>query len=250
MNSPRQFDGTYSVCRSMSASVLACLAVTILLAACASTNVSNVQSSTSGPIPRPANIWIYPFAGSPADVPPGTDFSTLSTAQGPPPTAQDIATGRQLGAQLSTTLVADLQGKGLPARFANPATRPLLNDLVIQGCLYSIVEGSAGKRMILGFGSGASDLSTAVEVFQMTSAGLTKLGSGDVQSGSNKTPGMALGAATYAVTNNPAGLIISGGMKIYGQASGKDTIEGRVEATAKEIADQLYTRFQARGWAN
>ena len=249
MNAPRRFHGTCSV-RSVSAGALASLVAVALLAACASTKVSNQQTYVSGPLPRPTNVWIYPFAGSPADVPPGTDFSTLSTDQGPPPTAQDIATGRQLGAQLSTTLVANLQGKGVPALLATPATRPQLNDIVIQGCLYSINEGSAGKRMTIGFGAGASELSTAIEVFQMTATGLRKLGSGDMQSGSNKTPGMAVGAATYAVTNNPAGLIIAGGMKIYGQASGKDTIEGRVDATAKELADQLYARMQARGMVN
>ena len=250
MNSPRRFHGTCSGGRSISASALASLVVIVLLAACASTKVSNQQTYVSGPLPRPTNVWIYPFAGSPADVPPGTDFSTLSTDQGPPPTAEDIATGRRLGAQLSTTLVTALQGKGIPAQLGTPATRPQINDIVIQGCLYSINEGGAGKRMFLGFGAGASDLASAVEVFQMTATGLRKLGSGDVQSGSNKTPGMALGAATYAVTKNPAGLIIAGGMKIYGQASGKDTIEGRADATAKEIADQIYARFQARGMAN
>lgn len=84
----------------------------------------------------------------------------------------------------------------------------------------------------------------------MTATGLRRLGSGNVQSGGNKTPGVALGAATYAATNKPAGLIIAGGMKIYGQASGKDTIQGRVDAGAKEIADQLHARFQAQSWAN
>ena len=73
---------------------------------------------------------------------------------------------------------------------ATPATRPQLNDIVIQGCLYSIDEGSATKRMTIGFGSGASE------------------------------------------------------------ESGKDTIQGRVDATAKEIADQLHARFQAQGWVN
>jgi hypothetical protein len=37
-------------------------------------------------------------------------------------------------------------------------------------------------------------------------------------------------------------------MKVYGQESGRDTIEGRAKATAKEIADVLKTRFQEEGW--
>jgi hypothetical protein len=49
-------------------------------------------------------------------------------------------------------------------------------------------------------------------------------------------------------TANPAGLIISSGVKAYGEASGSSTVEGRAKATAKEIAAVLKQRFQAQGW--
>ena len=39
-------------------------------------------------------------------------------------------------------------------------------------------------------------------------------------------------------------------MKIYGEASGNATVEGRAKATAKEIADVLKKRFQEEGWIN
>ena len=44
------------------------------------------------------------------------------------------------------------------------------------------------------------------------------------------------------------GLIVSGGMKIYGEASGSSKLEGRAKATAKEIAKQLESRFRDEGW--
>jgi len=37
-------------------------------------------------------------------------------------------------------------------------------------------------------------------------------------------------------------------MKIYGEESGKSTIEGRADATAKEIAATIKPRFQQQGW--
>jgi hypothetical protein len=37
-------------------------------------------------------------------------------------------------------------------------------------------------------------------------------------------------------------------MKVYGEESGKSTVEGRAQQTAKEIAAQLKTRFQEQGW--
>ena len=56
--------------------------------------------------------------------------------------------------------------------------------------------------------------------------------------------------ATFLATANPAGLIVSGGMKAYGEASGSATVEGRAKSTAKEIADVLKKRFQDQGWIN
>ena len=59
-----------------------------------------------------------------------------------------------------------------------------------------------------------------------------------------------MGAAGWLVTGSPVGLIVSGGMKVYGEASGSAKIEGRAKATAKEIADVLKKRFQEEGWIN
>jgi hypothetical protein len=88
----------------------------------------------------------------------------------------------------------------------------------------------------------------AVEGLQMTDNGLREIGSGSTASGSNKTPGMAVGLATLLATHNPAGLIVSTGMKVYDEKSGKSTVDGRSKQTAKEIADQLKKKFQEQGW--
>ncbi|HWY31970.1 MAG TPA: DUF4410 domain-containing protein, partial [Candidatus Acidoferrum sp.] len=145
-------------------------------------------------------------------------------------------------------LVDQIRAMGMWAVPASMGFQPRVNDLVIRGYLVSINEGSATKRVAIGFGSGASQLETAVEVFQMTSRGLVKLGSATVNSGGSKTPGAALGVAAFVATANPAGLIISGGMKAYGEASGSSKVEGRGAATAKEIASELKKRFQQQGW--
>ncbi len=137
---------------------------------------------------------------------------------------------------------------GMPAELASPGIQPQLNDIVIRGYLLSIKEGSVAKRVAIGFGSGASELRTMVEGFQMTAQGLRKIGTGTVDAGGNKTPGAALGLATFLATANPAGLIISSGAKVYGEASGNSTVEGRAKGTAKEIADVLKQRFQQQGW--
>ena len=153
-------------------------------------------------------------------------------------------------ASTQAPLVEQIRAMGMWAVPASMGLQPRLNDIVLRGYLISINEGSAVKRVAIGFGSGASQLETAVEVFQMTPRGLVRLGSGTVNSGGNKTPGAALGVATFAATSNPAGLIISGGMKVYGEASGSSKVEGRATATAKEIASVLKKRFREQGWIN
>ena len=82
----------------------------------------------------------------------------------------------------------------------------------------------------------------------MTAKGPRILGQGDVDAGGGKGPGVSLGLATLLITHNPVGLVVSSGVKAYGEVSGSATIEGRAKATAKEIADQLKIRFQQQGW--
>ena len=54
-------------------------------------------------------------------------------------------------------------------------------------------------------------------------------------------------AAVAIVSGNPVGLFVAGGMKIYGETSRRNQLEGRAKATAEGIAEQLRIRFQDRG---
>jgi hypothetical protein len=101
---------------------------------------------------------------------------------------------------------------------------------------------------VIGFGAGTSEMDTVVEGYLVTPQGWRKLGSGTLSSSGGKTPGMVVPAAVAIATSNPIGLIVVGGMKIYGEASGKNKLEGRAKATAAAIAEQLRIRFQDRGW--
>ena len=87
-----------------------------------------------------------------------------------------------------------------------------------------------------------------MEGYQMTASGLRKLGSGTIEAKGAKGPGASLGAAGWLITGNPIGLIVGGGIKVYGEASGSAKVEGRAKATAKEIADVLKQRFEEQGW--
>jgi hypothetical protein len=62
--------------------------------------------------------------------------------------------------------------------------------------------------------------------------------------------GYGLGVATFSAAANPAGLIVSTGMKLYGEKSRSSKVKGRAKATAREIADVLKKCFLQRGWIN
>ena len=236
-------------CRLFATIGFGLLAVMVLIG-CASTQVSDRDQIVAGQLPRPGDILVCDFAASPSDIPSDSVLAGQPDLDTTPQTAEQIAKGRELGAKIAAQLVKQIQAMGMTAQEVPMGTQPMINDLLIRGYLVSISEGSVTKRVTIGFGSGASELKTAVEGFQMTAQGLRKLGSGSVNAGGGSTPGAALGAASFIATANPAGLIISSGVKVYGEASGKSTVEGRAEATANEIANVLKQRFQEQGWIN
>lgn len=228
--------------------IVACLFALVVIAGCASTKIASREPLVTEQLPRPAHIWVYDFAASAADVPADSTLAGQYSDDPTSQTAEYVATGRKLGAQIATELVEQIRGMGMPAEHAETGMPPQINDIVLRGYLISFKEGSAAKRVGIGFGSGASELRVAAEGFQVTAQGLRKLGSGTTASGSGKTPGAAVGAATFIATANPAGLIVSSGMKVYGEASGNSKLEGKATQAAKEIADLLKKRFQEQGW--
>jgi hypothetical protein len=228
--------------------VVLCFFTLLVVAGCASTKVTSEQKYTGGNLPRPDHIWVYDFVATGADVPADSALAGQHSPHPTPQTEEQIAAGRKAGAEIAVELVKQIQAMGLPAVRSTAETKPGLNDLLIKGYLLSIIQGDAVERVAIGFGAGGSELKTAVEAFQMTANGARKLGSETMDSSGSKTPGGALGVATLLATHNPVGLIVSSGVKVYGEASGRSTVEGRADQTAKEIADQLRPKFEEQGW--
>jgi hypothetical protein len=218
------------------------------LAGCATTKITDREEVVTGKLPRPEHIWVYDFAATPAELPLHTSLDKEYFSRNEPQTAAQIAEGKKLGAEIERELVYLIGEMGIPADHAVTGTKPGINDIVIQGYILSYKEGSEKKRIAIGLGSGASDLRVAVEGLQMTASGLRLIGYGSSDAEGNKTPGGAVGLATMIATHNPAGLIISTGMKVYDEESGRGKVEGRAKQTAEEIADLLKKRFQELGW--
>lgn len=222
-----------------------------MLAGCASTKVNEQTPMTAPGLARPNQIWVYDFVAAPSDMPADSSLTGEVGAPSTPPTPEELETGRKYGAMIAQKLVVDIQNMGMPAVAAGPGSAPQIGDGVIRGYIVSTEGGGSGamvKRLVIGFGSGTAEMDTVVEGYVMTPQGLRKLGSGTLTSSGNKTPGLVVPAAVVIATANPVGLIVIGGLKIAGAASGRSGLEGRAKSTADEIATQLRIRFQDRGW--
>jgi hypothetical protein len=218
----------------------------VVVTGCASTQITQHKPYQGEKLARPDRIIVHDFTGNPADVPTDSPFAAqLAGTVTPTPEQREV--GRKLGAQIAQELVADLRGMGLPAVLAAGQPAPQVDDIVLRGYFVSIDAGSAGKRVLVGVGSGAAEMRAAVEGYQMTAQGLRLLGSGEVRSGGGKTPGMAVPLTALAVTANPIGLVVGGAAKLYGEKTGSDTIEGAAERIAGEISAQLRKAAEEQG---
>jgi hypothetical protein len=222
----------------------------IVVTGCASTKVTDQESpAMNGHVPRPERILVYDFAATPEDMPEEAALAGEHSPHAVPQTEEEVQAGRKLGRLIATELAAKINAMGLRAEEVPIGTpNPPPGDIVIKGYLVSTQKGSEAKRLVVGFGKGSSELKSVVEGFEVTPQGLKKLGGGTVDSGGSKSPGAALGVAGLLATHNPAGLIVSTGMKVYGEESGKSKLEGRAKATADQIAKTLKPRFQQQGW--
>lgn len=229
----------------------AALFTLVLLSGCASTQVTQQTPMVAQGLPRPNTIWVYNFVANPADMPANSSIAGEVGSPSTPPTQQEIEQGRELGALIAQNLVADINAMGLNSVQAGPGSSPQVGDGVIRGYIVSTEGGgfgSAAQRFVIGFGAGTAEMDTVVEGYAVTAQGWRKLGSGTLSSSGNKAPGMIVPAAVTIATGNPVGLIVVGGAKLLGAASGRSGLEGRAKSTADEIAAQLKIRFQDRGW--
>ena len=218
-------------------------------AGCASTKVTETHPMYGKEkIAKPERIYVYPFAATHEDLPSWSAAAKHHVPPGEPQSPEHLEIGRKLGVTVAEELVSKIQQMGLSSLVADKNTKPRVNDLVIVGYFGTFEEGSTLKRMSIGFGSGAAEISTAAEGYQWTANGPRLLGSGKLESGGGKMPGVAVPLVVLAATANPIGLIVGGGAKVYGEMSGKDTIEGAGKRTADAIAEHLEGKFKEQGW--
>ncbi len=229
--------------------IVLCVLALVVAVGCASTEVVKRDSKIGGEkLAKPGRIYVYPFAATPSDIPSWSTSAGQYAQSTKPPSPEELEVGRKIGGLVAKELVTEIAKMGLLAEEGNPQSQPRANDLMLIGYFEAVEEGSTIKRLALGFGSGATELTTTVEGYQMTKAGPRLLGSAELESEGGKTPGLIVPLAVLAVSSNPIGLIVMGGAKVAMEVTGKSKIEGAAQRTAEAIADQLRVRFKEQGW--
>lgn len=230
--------------------MLAAIMMISVVTGCASSEVENRRSYVGQEyIAQPDRIIIYDFAATADDMNASSAITGRYTAPSNPHSPETIRIGRDLGNRVATKLVSNLRSVGVPAERARGSAPPKVGDIVITGQFVTIDEGSRGKRMIIGFGSGAAELKTVVEGYQITPSGPRLLGSRDVSAEGGKTPGMAAPLVIMGgIMGRPAqAALIAGGINVA-QEFGPERIEGAADRTAKAISKELRAIFKAHGW--
>ncbi len=226
-----------------------CLLGLLVVAGCASSDVTSRQSYVEGEeIARPGRIIVHDVAATPEDIPPGSALAGRHEGNTTPQTEEEIALGRELGEQFAIELVEEILRMGFPAERAGSGPEPDIGDIVIMGEFVSIDEGNRAARMLVGFGAGASELKTFVEAYQVTAQGLRPLGSAEVDSQGGKMPGIIVPVAGGAAAGRAAtSAAVSGGLSTTREFT-SEHMTASAQRTAKEVAKVLREAFKERGW--
>jgi len=223
------------------------LTAMLLVSACATTAVTSRQEYAGPALARPDRIIVYSFAATPEEIP-SWSSAAREYAHAAPLSGEALQNGRNLGRLVAQELVSDIREMGLRAVHAAGEPGPRPGDLALLGYFVTVDEGSAAKRVALGFGSGAAEMKVKVEGYLATEQGMRRLGAGEVDSGGGKAPGVVVPLAVTIATANPLGLIVGGAVKAGGELSGRSTIEGTAERTAEKISSELEIKFAEQGW--
>lgn len=220
----------------------------LLVAGCASIKITDRDEYEGAKLARPDQILVHDFAVTVEDLPAWSDAAKAHADDPARPSAEEIQIGRKLGSQMAYVLVERIREMGLHAERVVRGTVTRDGDIAIVGYLTSLDEGSGVKRVMLGFGSGAAEVTSQVEGYLATEDGMRKLGSGEATSGAGKSPGAVVPIIVTVVTKNPIGLLVTTPIKVGGEMAGKGQIEDVGDHMANTIADELEKKFREQGW--
>ncbi len=220
------------------------------------TKVEVVAKYQGDALPKPDKVLVYDFS-VPSDV---ISIDDSAAAKVHRPRKVDGAdanspegVAQQVQASFAKALVHELQQASVPVEQVQGGDTPAPpHVLVVQGDFTGIKQGNKTKRVLIGFGKGASDvqahvtLSLAAEQEQQP----TVLLEFNVKSRSGKKPGAAATVGAGAATLGT----VSAGSAAAGVAAGgvvdrAASVEADASRMAKAVAKQIADLMRSQSWA-
>ena len=224
------------------------IVLALLFSACAAARIENVQTTArASSMPRPARVVVFDFDTGASDVTVGTSpRRSARNAVGLYVTEPDTL-AQAVADSLASQLVDALKASGFAAERAAKAAPPRANDLVIQGQFVQIDGGSATQRFVIGFGVGATELRTEVQVFQVGAAGWQPVKQFDTVAAGSRFPGAALFVGGGAIAGTAAtSAMVSSGVGTVREI--RASIDADARRTSEQIAAKLAEVSKAQGW--
>jgi hypothetical protein len=163
--------------------------------------------------------------------------------------ADRLKIGQEAAHDLSEDLVKQLTALGFQVDNLPRGTAAGPNDLVVDGEFLTADEGNKARRMIIGFGAGASKLETQVRVSRVSDSGTpAQIMRFKTASDSGKMPGAALtmgagAAAQGGAAVAGAGTAVQSAGKVY-----NSMLSTLADKTSKQITAYLSQYFGQQGW--
>jgi hypothetical protein len=220
--------------------------VCFLFAACGQSGIRKPTRISEADLPVPGRILVYDFAVTEQEV---KEYQGIMRQQ---PAIKDAVERERLLAQevkdaFAEELVEGLKALGFVVVRVLRGTRTADRDLLIDGQFLTVDQGDPFQRAVVGFGKGASVISTRVQVYQAPQS-RTVL-EFTAQSESGKLPGAVplLGAGALAQGGVTAGMVVANatasGVKTY-----KSDVARMAAATGDQAARYLSEFFATQGW--
>jgi hypothetical protein len=192
----------------------------------------------SRPLPKPDQVWIKDFTVSGDVVMDNSHAAHLLHHSDDDANPQAVV--EKVQASFAKTLISELQKLDVESE-RMPGTDVSLSGstLVVEGEFFGIDEGDKAKRILIGFGRGASDIKTHVTISLVRGDERAVVLECNLNSASGKKPGavatvgggsLAVGAATGTLTDKKA------------------TVEADASRMAKAVAKQVKTVMIAQKW--
>jgi hypothetical protein len=222
-----------------------------MLAGCASAAVTQQAQRGPADYDRPTQIVVYPFAADATDVTLNQSIiqKAYRGATSDNENAAQLQIARDTTQAVCQQVVSDLTGQGYNAVCVQRGTYVAGgNILIVDGALTNISEGNRLRRLVIGFGTGASTLDSNVSMYQRVGGTLNQVLAFSTHADSGKMPGAAVMAPVGVAAGGGAAAVVG----MNAAVGGAKTYSSSTSSLAKKTSDQIVktvTDYTARaGW--